>query len=130
MSDTCPTKSPQNVGLEKRREEKNIKTPPIPRTKPLAEECESFAKRYHPKNPEFAASVARQFHGIFELKNWMTQNGEDLARGLLWQHRLKTMIEEEARKQIGKTPPNKPEAPPPNTSRRPGTTINEEDFKP
>lgn len=83
---------------EKRREEKSIHTQP---SGPGIEDCETFAKACMPHDHEFAASVGRQFHGMFSVKHWITQNGDNLVQGSAWKHRLRQMIEEEARKPRG-----------------------------
>lgn len=62
------------------------------------EACESFAKSCMQQDPEFAASVGRQFHGLFSVNGWRTQNGVNLLQSDAWKHRLRQMIEEEARK--------------------------------
>jgi hypothetical protein len=82
----------------------NGKTSPTPRQEPPVEDCVKHAQHHHPANPEFAASVGRQFHALFARKNWQTCSGEDLLRGAAWKHRLNQMVEEEARKDLAKHP--------------------------
>ena len=80
------------------------KTSPTPRQEPPVEDCVKHAQHHYRANPEFAASVGRQFHALFARKNWQTSSGEDLLRGAAWKHRLNQMVEEESRKEIAKHP--------------------------
>jgi hypothetical protein len=83
--------------------------PPILRDgEPTIEECETFACERLPAQKQFAASVARQFHAIFSVKDWQTTSNENLLHRGKWKARLLQMLEEEGRKAIGRGGGGKP----------------------
>lgn len=91
---------------------------------PSIEECETVACNHHPANKIFAASVAREFHGIFTVKDWQTNAGDNLLHNGKWRARLLQMLEEKGRNQAARFP-GKPSAQHGNkpASPRPGEYI-------
>jgi hypothetical protein len=74
------------------------------RVEPIVDDCVLHAQSHLRTNPDFAASVGRQFHALFARKNWRTCSGEDLLQGAAWKYRLNQMVEEESRKDLAKHP--------------------------
>jgi hypothetical protein len=105
---TDPSRQDRDKSVTREEERREEEEPPPPQgaggdqTGPSVEECETDAKQCFPADPEFAASVGRQFHAMFAVKQWQTQGGHDLRKGGAWKHRLRQMIEEEARKGISR----------------------------
>jgi hypothetical protein len=98
------SESKQDKPKEKKEGEGEEYTHTPPRVReadgsPTLEECEDEAKRVFQSNPTLAASIGRQFHALFSVKQWQTQSGHDLRIAQTWKHRLRQMVEEEARKQ-------------------------------
>jgi hypothetical protein len=77
---------------------------PASRVEPMVDDCVLHARHLLPTNPDFAASVGRQFHALFARKHWRTSSGEDLLHAAAWKYRLNQMVEEESRKDLAKHP--------------------------
>ena len=85
---------------------------------PSIEDCEAWACERLPALKPFAASVARQFWGIFDRKDWRTDSAEDLLHRGKWKSRLLQMLEEESRKSGGGRRTS-----PPAEKQRPGSNL-------
>lgn len=124
MSDMCPTKSAQNVRPEKRREEKKEVS-----KLSSAHEIPSLdeVKRYAKASPlMISEQCAIRFHDTQEGGGWLLNNGHPIVdwKAIFRVYASRWNENEKGRSSQGSPQPNAK----PDTSKRPGNIIDEDQF--
>lgn len=105
LSPDCPPIVPDTPETRDQRPEVEREGIPRERKIPTVDECEQHARGHAPDHhADFAASVAREFHGVYSSMQppWTTRVGDDLTRSESWRHKLNSKIESELRNEISR----------------------------